>query len=252
MTHFNRLIKYCLAGTLASLIPSRTHSDDIFKGVKGPTNWQLDERINYKENENKVKTLSNNLILKYWDGEKIGKWGFLHLPYAFITNEKETNQGLGDISLGGGPRFTAYNFHFFPTASLKLPTGDFTDKIPLGDGRYDTKLSLFTTYLTQNKKFHIDSALEYNLTGENKKNINPPNEIYGALLVGGEVIPNVRLATGFTHLMKENGDYLFNMRSILRYTFSPSFHLELVGDVGIESRNISEGFSLGLFLRYNF
>lgn len=114
------------------------------------------------------------------------------------------------------------------------------------------KFSLFTTYLTADKKFHIDSALEYTTTGENKNNINLPNEIYAGMLIGGEIIPSLRLAAGITHFRKENSDYLTNTRAVLRYTFSPSFHLELVGDLGIESRNIPEGFSLGLFLRYNF
>ena len=206
----------------------------------------------YKENEMGVKTFGNNIILKYWDGENIGKWGFIHLPYAFITKNKEENQGFGDISFGGGPRFTLNNFHVFPTSSLKLPTGNFSDKILLGDGRYDLKFSLFATYLTVNKKFHIDGALEYNITGENKNNINPPNEIYTGILVGREIIPSLRLAAGITHFRKEDNSYLTNTRAVLRYTFSQSFHLELVGDLGIESRNIPEGFSLGLFLRYNF
>ena len=47
---------------LASLSIAR--ADDIFKGVKGPTNFQVDERINYSKNEKKLESLTNNLILK--------------------------------------------------------------------------------------------------------------------------------------------------------------------------------------------
>lgn len=59
---------------LASL--SIAKADDIFKGVKGPTNFQLDERVTYSRNERNIETITTNLILKYWDGNEIGRWGF--------------------------------------------------------------------------------------------------------------------------------------------------------------------------------
>ncbi len=246
-----KILRNCLLmGGL--IIPSRfIPGDDIFKGVRGPTNWQLDSRAMYSKNDADVKSFKNALILKYWDGDKSGKWGFIHVPYNFIDSPSGDAQGFGDVSFGAGPRFSIDCFHLIPYMGLKLPTGDTSGKVTLGDGRYDIKSGLFATYLTKDKLFEIDGSLEYAVTGENKKGVNPADELAFGLLVGGKITETIRAGTGFTDLIKD-GDYVLNARSVLRYTFSPRFHAELVGDVGIRSRDIPLGFNVGLFFRYNF
>ena len=94
--------------------------------------------------------------------------------------------------------------------------------------------------------------MEYKITGENKLDINPPNELYGGLLAGGKLTEKIRFATGVTGLLNENHDYVLNSRTVLRYTFSKRVHLEAVFDKGLESRDMPKGSSIGIFVRYNF
>ena len=109
-------------------------------------------------------------------------------------------------------------------------------------------LLLASTY----KTFEINAALEYNFTGENKSNINPPNEKYFGIIAGGKITEKIRFATGITDLIKENKDYLANWRGVIRYTLNPTTHFEAVGDIGLRNRNIEKGKVIGFYIRKDF
>ena len=242
-----KLLRNYLFLTLASL--SITKADDIFKGVKGPTNFQVDERITYSKNNKNIETITNNLILKYWDGDSTdtGKWAFINFPYRLATFPN-TNKGFGDVTFGLGPRGKIDNFHWFLYGALTMANGD----QELSNNRYDIKAGTLVTYLTEDKEFEIDSALEYNITGRNDKGVNHSNEIYYGVLVGGKINDKIRAINGLISLIKYNGDFILNSRSVFRYTFSPTIHLEIIGDLSLANKNIPKSKSLGLFLRYNF
>ncbi|MBI2129309.1 hypothetical protein HYU07_03645 [Candidatus Woesearchaeota archaeon] len=237
MSYLIKNLKVIAAGGLCLMtaLLSNVRADDIFKGLRGPTNWQLDERIAYSRNEKNVETVTNNLILKYWDGDEFGKFGFISLPYKFIDSTNLSENGLSDISIGAGPRGRT-----FPTGNKGL-----------GNERYDLKTSILATYLTADKKYGLDGILEYAFTGENKKDINPPNETYLGLLAGRKITDKIRFATGPTSTVKDNGDYIANWRAVIRYTVSPKLHFELVGDKGIDGHNIPESTGIGLYVRRN-
>lgn len=251
----NIIKKYVLVVWLAltaGFYSTRVHADDILKGVKGPTNLQIDYRVSLSKNEKNIETIANDVILKYWDGDKFGKWGFVNTPFKYIDSSSGSDKGLSDISVGFGPRGRIDNFHWLSYLAFTFPTGDSEGEIQLGNGRLDTKIGLIPTYLFNNGTYEIDSLLEYNFTGENKKGINPPNVVYGGLLFGRKITDKLRLAIGFTDLIKENGDYSLSSRSVLRHTFSSTLHLELVGDIGVKSKNMPQSNSLGIYIRYNF
>ena len=238
--------------TLASFV-SRIYADDIYKAVKPPTNWQIDERIAYSNNNKGIESLTNNLILKYWDGNKFGKWGFINLPYKQINSPKDSKNGIGDIAVGAGPRGTIKDLHYFLYAALTFPTGN--SEANLGNGRYDSKVGLMTTYLTFDKRYELDGIIEYTWTGKNKNGINPINEIYAGLLAGGKINSKVRAVSGFTGLVKGD-NYLIDLRVISRYIFSKKWHIQLVLDKNIKNVNLPKkkyqaGF-YGFYIRHNF
>jgi len=237
--------------SLCSLLFSlTTNADDIYKGVKGPTNWQLDSRISYSKNQRKVRTTTLNSILKYWDGDKFGLFGFLNLPYKNV-DALDNSMGFGDISLGIGPRGRLDDFHLISYTSFILPTGDEESKPTLSNGRLDTKLGLLGTYFTNDRKYEVDSTIEYNFTGENSSGVNPPNETYIGMLGCREITKRLRFATGFTGLIKNNGDYSTNWRSVSRYTISPRLHFEFTIDKGIRNKNIPKSTGIGAYMRSN-
>ncbi len=231
--------------TLATIL-GIAYADDISKGMRGPTNWQVDGRTFYLKRPNSLEALTNTFVLKGWDGKESGKWGFLNASYKSTNGPDGSNNGTMDITLGGGPRFSTGNFHFLPYFALTLPTGE------LGNQRYDEKIGLLATYLTSNKKFEVDLASQYTFTGKDKEGINQPNELYAGLVLGGEIVKNVRGVAGFTAKRKGNGDYLLNLKSILRYTFSKYVHVELVGETSVANRNIPKKKTVGLQFRWNF
>lgn len=247
-----KIRNFILAGifSLANTLPA--YANDIYIGTKGPTEFQADDRIGYSRNEKGVKTLANNLILKYWDGDELGIWANVNLPYKFIDSPQGSNHGLGDISAGLGPRGRIGKFHWFLYSALAFPTGESEGNVPLGNGRSDFKIGGLATYLTDDKKFEVDGTMEYALTGRNKKGVNPPDEINAGLLSGGKVTDEVRLATGLTGVIKDGGDHSLNWRSVARYTVSQRLHFELVADVGIDSENIPKSNAVSLFARHNF
>ncbi len=244
----NKIVLLCAAASLLFVNPS--YADDIFKGVKGPTNWQIDERVGYSKNE-RARTLTNRVILKYWDGDGFGKWGFVSVPYKSTSSQNVSRKGLGDIILGGGPRGRTNNLNWFLYGALSLPTGDSEGKISLGKGRNDKKVGGLVTYLTSDKKFEIDGSLEYNFTGKDREGHNPPDELSAGIVAGGRTTKKTRFVTGLRNISRD-GDYLLTSISVFRYTFSPAIHTEFVVDIGLKSKNIPKKNSLSVYLRYNF
>ena len=247
-----QLRNYFLLGSLFLTSLSIAKADDIFKGVRGPTKFQLDGRLTYSKNERNIESLTNNLILKYWDGDKLGLWGFLNLPYKNINSSNKSSEGFGDISLGIGPRGRINNFYWCSYAGFTFPTGDEKSNPVLGNGRLDTKIGLLETYITSDKKYEIDGMVEHNVTGKNGSGVNPSDETYIGILGGGKITKKLRLATGFTDLIKSNSDYIANWRIVLRYTASPKLHFELVGDKGIDGHNVQKSTGIGVYMRNNF
>jgi len=236
-----------LAGALVLVCAGSAKGDDFYKGMRGPTNWQLDFKVTDSINEKGTETLSNNLMLKYWDGDRHGKWGFISVPYKFVDSPAGSDSGLGDISVGFGPRGTIGNFHWMLYGSQTFPTG----KRTTGTERHDTKITGLATYLTDGKKFEIDGAFEYNSTGKTNGRTTP-DEFYAGLIFGGKIDDRVRVASGFTDLIKENGDYLLNWRVAGRYARSRETAYELVIDRSIGSRNIPKATSITAQYRRNF
>src|SRR3972149_2946900 len=134
----NRLFCYMgramVAGAaLFTSLPQEAQADDIFKAMRGPTDWQLDSRVAYSRNSQGVAAVAGNAILKYWNGSGHGWWGFLNLPYRAISSQNSSSAGPGDVSLGTGPRGSAGNFHVFSYLGLTFPTGDEESKPALGN-----------------------------------------------------------------------------------------------------------------------
>lgn len=243
-----QLKNYVLLGSLflSIISPLKSKADDFLKGIKGPTNFQVDERVQYSKNDKNIKALTNNLILKYWDGDDLGLFGFANIPYKQIND----NSGIGDFTIGLGPRAKVNDLHFLSYISLTFPTGDFNKN--LGNGRYDKKFGLFTTYLNKNSGYDINNVAEYNLTGKNEKGITPPNELYLSLFSGKEISDKLRIGLGLTDLIKENDDYDLRFRTSARYTVSKFLHFELIGELPVSTKNMPKSKGVGIFMRYNF
>ncbi len=224
-----------LLALVTTFSPGKSHADDIFKALRGPTNWQIDSRLIYSKKD--IETLTSKLILKYWDGDKFGKWGFISLPYESVGSHK----GLGNISIGSGPWGKIGNVGGFLYGALTFPKGN--RKV------IDKKVGILSTYITPDKKYELDAIVQYTWAGEN---INSTNETYIGLVGGGKITDKIRMVTGLTALIKENGNYFSKSRSVVRYTFSPTLHLELVGDIDLINKNIPHGNVISLFSRYNF
>lgn len=254
MRAIKKIRNWALIGALSLGIFSSgsVYAADIFNGTRGPTNWQLDTRITYAKNENGVETIANNLILKYWDGENLGKWGFINLRCKSTYPSNESRNEIGKISIGMGPRGKIDNLYLTSYGALTSSIGNTDKGISLGSGQSDIKLGLLATYLISDKKYSVDGSLEYNFTGKDNKGINLPNQISAGLLGGGKVTDKIRLSTGLEGLIKEDGGYLLNSRTVCKYTASQSLCFELVGDAGIDAKKIPKKNRVTFLTRYNF
>ncbi len=266
----NRIKKFIFGSALVlALIPGKIESDDIYKGVRGPTNWQADLRVGYTEREdqkgNFTKTFSNNEVLKYWNGEDIGIFGFVNVPaYKSIETNNSKSEGFGDLTIGLGPRakFDSEklgSIHFISYAGVSLPTGDEKKTPPLGNDRIDFRSGIFATYLTPDKGIETDFSFEHSLAGTNSKGVRGLDEMSTGLIVGTKLTDNnlFRIGLGLTSRLRENAeskfDYSYGSRAVLRVTPpKTNWHVELIGDYDLESKNLPEGFGASLQLRINF
>lgn len=250
----NLLKTLALASTIAvSFLMPTVRADDFVKGMRGPTDHQADLRLAYSENDAGVKATTETLLLKYWDGKEIGKFGLLAIPYKQIDTPKSSSEGVGDLTLSLGPRASfGKSLHFMSYAGLTLPTGDDKAKPALGTGRIDLKLGLTGTYQFPDKKSELDLAIERTFTGEDRRGVNPTDETYFGVFAGRTLTDRLKFGLGFTEFRKDNGDYTASLRAIARYTFSPNWHGEVVVDKSIATENMPSWQSRGLFVRHNF
>jgi len=243
-----RLKKYAIIGSLflSTAFPGTALANDITIGCRGPTNFQVDGRITYSEKgeeidreETTTKTTNELLMLKYWNGDNIGTWAFVKLPYKTVSNNEGFSYGTNDISVGLGPRgkipIGDGSFNFLSYGALTFPTGQ------LGNQRLDASIGLNYTFLSPKNTFDIDGTLNYTFTGEsvneNGKIYNPPNVFSYGLVAGGQPFDGIRLAGGFTGKTTRkdeegNTDTSINGRGVVRFIFSSQFHMEVIGDVG--------------------
>lgn len=248
----NRLNALVLtAGMALASLPGICKADDIFRGRRLPTTWQLDERVSYSVNEEDTQTTTDTVILKYSKGKKIGIFGFLNIPFKYASSKGNSGFGIGDIAIGFGPCGNLGNLYWQLYGVLVLPVGESEGKTKLGTGRIDKKIVSAFTYTTLDLRLEADGVFEYNFTGK-KGSKKTPNEVYAGVGVGGEFAKNFRAIAGLTGLVNENGDFTLGPRGVIRYTISPKLHFELIGDVSLKSEKISKTKSAGLFLRYNF
>ncbi|MBI2047400.1 hypothetical protein HYT26_04545 [Candidatus Pacearchaeota archaeon] len=250
------LKKTIIAGisALATALFSQAYADGILRGVPYPLTfkYQIEERIVYSENEKGIKTATDTIFLKYRNEDILFSIG---MPYKYVEQHSSLD-GFGDASVLLGLirkiEVGKDNLHLLPYCSLTFPTAE-TKEIALGNERLDEKLGIAATYLTEDKRREIDFVLERIFTGENKENINSPDETYSGILAGGEILPQIRVAAGFTNLRKDNGDYLSNLRTFLRLTSKDKkYQLEFFADKSIYNKGIPKGDSTGIITRRNF
>ena len=252
-----------VAGTLAL----NANAQSVFNGMRGPTNFQLDDRVSYTDKEaqngKETETVGNNAILKYWNGTSRGVFAYLNVPYKQIKSGENESKGIGDIFAGAGPRGEVKigegKLAVLSYLGASLPTGA-TNSVPaLGTGRTDYKAGFFGTLTDKSKKYEADLALDYNLT-EGKE---VSDEFSGGLVMGGRLTDNVRLVAGPLFNWKTNGknagEYTLSGRANIRYTpggeLGKKMHLELWLDRFLEGKGISapeENTVLTLVGRFSF
>lgn len=253
-----------LVGAVALAGMNEVKGADINIGARGPTPWQFDQRVSYSDRElngNRTQSAIANSIFKYWNGDEKGMWAFLNVPFREVSNNFGRSSGLGDVSLGIGPRGRIDlgengNLHLLSYAGLNLPTGD-AEKMPaLGNGRLDKKFGLFSTYLTFDKKFGVDTSIEYNFTGENKLGIKPSDELSAGMILSSKIVDKWRFGTGAIGTIKKyernDGDHQISWRNIIRYDHSKKWHSVLIFDKDISTRKMPSGFNTTALIRYNF
>jgi len=231
---------YMRIGLATLALTTTAFADDIFKGCKGSTDIQMDARAGYICNDKGIETITNTLIMKYW-ADANSFWAFTITPYKF-TNE---TSGTGDMTIGAGPRIVQMGgkLNLLPYVGANLPTGQ------LGNSRFDEIIGLLGTYKTIDNRFEADLAAQYTFAGK-KNSAEQPNEFYfGAMAGGGSA--KLRGVGGFTHLKRNNGDYLTKLRAVGRYTFSKNWHVELALEKGIASKNIAKESSVSIYIRWN-
>lgn len=252
MKLYNRL-KAVIAAGMLSAIATVASADDIFKGVRGPTNWQLDERIAYAENDRDVQTATQTSIFKYWNGKEHGLWAFAALPYKAVSGPNGSVDGIGDLTFGAGPRGQTKHVHWFSYVGATLPTG--ADGV--GTDRRDLKCGAFFTYFgdadkkPKDQPFEFDGSVEYTITGNNPSGMNPPDELAVGFVAGGRINDDVRLVGGLTSVLKDNGDSLMNARAVFRYTWSPAVYMEIIADHTISAQRMPYADSITASVRWN-
>jgi hypothetical protein len=232
--------KLIMAGIAAIMLSQAAKADDIFKGMKGPTDWQLDSRVSYSST-GQTRTATQTEILKYWDSKK---FCFASIPYRHIEAQV-VKEGVGDVAVGCGPRGTIGQLHFISYAGTVFPSHS-----AVSNERRDIRTGIFSTYLTKSRKLEFDLSAEYFLTGESHGK-NAPDEFHAGFVTGGQLFPKIRLAGGITTTVRDHG-YRAGAKLVGRYTFSPRFHMQLAGTKDFATEEIPASKGLELIGRYNF
>ncbi len=215
-----------IIGMGALALALNANAQSVFNGLRGPTNFQVDDRTSYASKEAQdgkaTETSANSLILKYWNGTNKGVFGFVNVPYKKVASGALESEGLGDVTFGVGPRFETRigesKLGILSYAGASLATGDERAKPALGTGRDDFKVGLFGTVVSDSKRYEADFLADYLLT----KGSEISNEINGGIVLGGKVHENLRLVAGpglnYKEGGKNDGDYSLSGRANIRYT----------------------------------
>ena len=245
---------------------SEGRAEDFLIGTRGPTPIQFDNGINYTRKEtslNVTESFVNNNVIKYWTGKERGFFAIGSLPYKFLRQGVQSSEGLGDLTLKLGPRGTedlgnSGSFHWITAIGASIPLGDAQAKPTLGNGRTDFKGGFTTTWLDAAKNNECTTSFEYTkpLTFLNNKTVS--DEINAGCIVGRKLDETWRVGAGLrgTYRIGEpsDGEYVLKARALVRYTFPQNtmWHLELIGDKSVATKNMPDEVSGALLLRYNF
>ena len=238
-----------ICAVIATALPYQADASDIFIGRRGPTTLQADIRRTAAQTE-KGKQIIYDGIAKLWTGNKVGLFGFLRSQYKQVSAANGENSGFSAFLAGVGPRIRLRNLHILSYFGFKQSLADGKAKVPLDSGSLDYRMGLFATQMI-GKNYDVDCSVEYNQTGKNVAGLNPANDLSFGVVGGRSADKKVRVAGGLAGLVKGNGAYLVNLRGVLRYTFGPKLHAEVLADEGIYSRDIPMGLSFTALVRYN-
>jgi len=246
--------------------PLETKADDFLIGTRGPTPIQFDHGINYTRRET-AQGVSDNWIqsnvVKFWTGKELGFFAIGALPYKFLGANGAESSGLGDLTLKLGPRGTfdlgkQGSFHWITAAGASFPVGDATTRPALGTGRYDFKGGFTTTWLDTAKKNEVTTAFEYTKPVALYQDRNASDELNTGFILGSKLNETWRVGAGLRGILKvgepSDGDYILKARALARYTFphNKMWHLELITDKSIATKNMSDETMGAVLVRYNF
>ncbi len=250
----NKIKQYLTSAFFGMALSISSQAENFMRGVRGPTDWQFDNRIRLTNQENKgtkTESFTDIMSIRYWNGSDKGIFGYIAIPYKFINAGNQRNNGLGDIGIGIGPRGSITNnlgsFHFLSTIGLQLPTGENIEMPRTGNGRTDLRFSLGITYLIPSQKTEFDASFDY-IRAEK----NASDDIFFGVAAGHQIHRKIKAGGGFLGNIKsgynQDGEYKFTARGIARYTHSSKWHTELWLDQGISDKRQEAT----LVLRYNF
>ncbi len=199
-----------IIGIAALTVALNASAQSVYTGLRGPTDFQLDDRVSLTHKETQTGKISytkaNNSILKYWNGTDKGVFAYANVPVKSIESEGDKSEGLGDIAVGVGPRFDVKvgegKLGLLSYVGPVFNTGDVKEKPALGTGRTDYKTGLFGTLVDGAKKYEADFSLDYTLTEGSKVS----DEINGGIVLGGRLNNNFRGVAGIVANYKSNGD----------------------------------------------
>jgi hypothetical protein len=232
----NGMMRYTQIALAAGLLALPAQADDIYKGLKGPTPWQLDTRAAHITDEKGMHGTVSTAIFKYWDKHL---WAFAGSQYRATTSGSGVNNAVGTVTLGGGPRIAYGHVGALPFVALTLPTTN--------DGRRaGVRTGVAATYLSPKQHVEVDVSVEHSWTPT--QTTTRHEHTYGIIAGGGS--KRVRAAAGITAQAGPAG-YSIGSRVVGRYTFSPTLHVELLDTVDIHTKGIAKSNRLEFILRYN-
>lgn len=241
---------------LATFFTNSVNAQSIFNGLRGPTNFQIDNRISYSSIESlaeeKNETFVINNLLKYWDGNDKGIFAFANFSNSYTSLQESIDKNLKSLSLGIGPRFRIDLKNLtLNCLSYFGPVINFDD-----EKRIDYQAGLLGTFLDNNGIYQVDFSLTYYFN--NVKELS--DRLSVGFVLGGIINENFRLVGGpvFNYQIRGNndGDFISLFRSNLRYTPSNNLgekiHLELIVDNQFRGNVNNSQTTSSAIIRYNF
>ncbi len=270
----NKIRKWIGIGICSLATTFSTQANDFGIGTRGPewSNLQLDLRFGASEKittttsgESKTEGLTQTTFLKYWNtlhkgtSGNIGLYGQAILPYSQLINGEARSEGVGDLKLGIGPRFSYGNnasIHCLTYIGPVLPTGKEDIKPALGTGRKDWNTGMTATFFPEkSKRKEVTLSLDY-IKAENIQE-NPSDTLTFGALEGMFISQNIQIGLRELYTRKLDGNQSnansTSLGAAIRY-MDPKrrFQIELIGDKTISTDNLPEGWNASLIFRYNF